>query len=351
MDNKIDLYKVVEVMRLKNETANFSFKDKDIYSQSLLLWAMGKGNVLNNNKIIMSYNEILQASGLAESVRLFELETFIREFVQKAGTDIIEYKGLNSHKVPVEVTIPLFKRIENYPETEEVIFTINESMKELYEFESGYYTLPSRTYYEKGTPYSKRLLLQLSKHRYLGQVNFATEELRYLLGVPESYNTGKIKTRILDKAVEELKADFPGLTFSEIRKRKTIVQYSFTWDKKSQYDKKDAEILDRDPELLKDVKKAEKPAESKQLMEGSNPLDSRITKYIAENYGKLGVSENFDWKNSSLATAEEIRIKFQANELLSFLSKRSTAAPVRRNPLARENFSDEDWQMMMDHLM
>jgi plasmid replication initiation protein len=67
--------------------------------------------------------------------------------------------------------------------------------------------------------YAKTIYRHLKQFRSTGLYTTDFENFRYLLSIPESYNSTEVKRRVVEPAVEELRPIFPGLTwdFKKVR--------------------------------------------------------------------------------------------------------------------------------------
>lgn len=88
--------------------------------------------------------------------------------------------------------------------------------------------------------YSKTMYRLLKQWRTVGKKEFSIEELKTSFDIPESYNMGMIKIRVVEQAVKELKPYFKGIKYKDIKSNKKgnpVIAYEFTWqpEKTSKY--------------------------------------------------------------------------------------------------------------------
>lgn len=356
MSDRIILSEIASFMRLNNKTVDLTFKDRNAQSENLMLWLLSHRGTTDSNEFTLSYDEVFEASGSTGSLRLFELENFVSTFTDKALYDVVVYKGPNKQGSQVVAKMPLFNAIVADIDRYEVTFSFNPKVKEYYDVSTNFFVLPVESYYSKKTDYAKRLMKLLSTRRYLGKITLSIEEFNYYLNVPESYSYNKVKKRIIDKSIEELKDDFPGLAIDELRRKRKVISLTFTWDVAAQYDRKKAEITDRGTKSLDGVKLAE-PAESTQFTrptkltqsaKSTQSLDERIDRYIELNHEKLNVAPHFDWKSARYATPDEIRAAFSENRLISFIERRVAESGLPADPhLWMSKFTEEEIESML----
>lgn len=82
--------------------------------------------------------------------------------------------------------------------------------------------------------YSKAMYRVLKQWKTLGEKEFKVEQLRELLEIPDSYDVGKINSRIIKQIQKELPVYFTNLKIKAIDKNtqgKPIIAYRFRWDK------------------------------------------------------------------------------------------------------------------------
>lgn len=81
--------------------------------------------------------------------------------------------------------------------------------------------------------YSKTLYRLLKQWRFTGERRFTVEELKRQLDIPESYNTGMIHKRVIEKSLSELSIYFKGLDCrveKSSAKGTPVTGYIFTFD-------------------------------------------------------------------------------------------------------------------------
>lgn len=80
--------------------------------------------------------------------------------------------------------------------------------------------------------YSKTLFRLLKQYRTVGKRRFTVNEFRTLLDIPESYNTGMVKKRIIDKSIVELSEylkDLKCKSITENTQGNPVIAYEFTF--------------------------------------------------------------------------------------------------------------------------
>lgn len=80
--------------------------------------------------------------------------------------------------------------------------------------------------------YSKTLFRLLKQYRTVGKRRFTVNEFRTLLDIPESYNTGMVKKRIIDKSIIELSEylkDLKCKSITENTQGNPVIAYEFTF--------------------------------------------------------------------------------------------------------------------------
>ena len=104
-------------------------------------------------------------------------------------------------------------------------FLLNELTKNFTQFELAEFT-------ELNSKYSKTLYRLLKQFRSTGEYHVRSDELRKLLGCPESYGNKYVMRDVIMPAVKELQKDFPTLTVETIRARtkgRPVTGYHFTF--------------------------------------------------------------------------------------------------------------------------
>lgn len=105
-------------------------------------------------------------------------------------------------------------------------FLLNELAKNFTQFELQEFT-------ELNSKYSKVLYRLLKQYRSTGVYHVKVDELRRLLGCPESYENKYFMTKVIGPAVKELQKDFPTLTCEPVRARtkgRPVTAYHFTFE-------------------------------------------------------------------------------------------------------------------------
>ena len=80
--------------------------------------------------------------------------------------------------------------------------------------------------------YTKTIYRLLKQWRTVGKATYTVAELRTLLEIPESYSTGMVKKRIIEKSIKELSSYFKGIKCKSIKSNRQgtpVIAYEFTW--------------------------------------------------------------------------------------------------------------------------
>ena len=105
-------------------------------------------------------------------------------------------------------------------------FLLNEITKNFTQFELAEFV-------ELNSKYAKTLYRLLKQYRRTGEYHVKADELRKLLGCPESYPNKYVMRDVIAPAVKELQKDFPTLTVETIRARtkgRPVTGYYFTFE-------------------------------------------------------------------------------------------------------------------------
>lgn len=339
------------IVKYSNDMYGLKFPTKNIHEEALVMWTLKRLQNKGPEEITLNYDEIRDVAQFSPITSAADIEKFTNEFIDNTANMRVDMKiaaRLGSDEY-LRIALPLYNLAAL--STDERVFRLSLNDQFLYlvnNVEKNFTALEYSDYFEKSTPSSKRLFTLLSRYKYLGTYEWRVDDLRSILDCAESYSVSQFYSVHIAPSIKELKKDFPGLKVEKIKVGRKIVKLKFTWDKKYQEEKKDTEILDHQVNKL--MKEAEKITEgNKKVAKTRKTKDKLITKYISENIEKLKVPNDFDWQNTYIATPDEIRAKFEAVELLSFLNSRAEAHGMQKvHPLARENFSDEDWQAVLD---
>ena len=303
------------LVKYDNDFYKINFQISNIHEETLLYWSLARLRESGEPKVSLTIDELKEAAGFSPDTRLPVMKEFIQNYLLHASQMRFHYD--------YELTkLKGFINLYSSGDFDEVSGTLTLALNSEFEYlvnkvTSNYTAYQYLDYYTKRTPVSKRLFTELSRLRDLGQLFMEVEELRTKLGIAESYTVTKFTTKFLDPAVEEVSADFPGLKYEKMKRGNKIKRFKFTWDKKFQKDKKEAEIIEATDARAKKTKKTAEAIGGDDKM-----LDKRITFYIRANYDKLGVPADFDWRQEKIGTVDEFRSYYRANRLLSFMKKR-----------------------------
>ena len=80
--------------------------------------------------------------------------------------------------------------------------------------------------------YSKTLFRLLKQWKNIGKREFSFEEFKQLMDIPDSYNVGRINSRIINNGVSDLKPYFKNLKVKIVKSNKRgnpVTGYLFTW--------------------------------------------------------------------------------------------------------------------------
>ena len=186
------LYKV----KNKNDnTVVFDFSEL----QELIDEKRNKGRIMENLKELA-----LKLSRMSQNIELPD------------GTFII-FNLFNRFKIDPNQNTMEIKINEDFK------FLLNEVMNDFTKFE-----LQSLVSMKSG--YSKTAFRLMKQFQSTGWYEVEAEEFRFLLGVPDSYETTNFNKRVLEPIMKELKVHFPGLKLQKIRKGREIKKLRFTWN-------------------------------------------------------------------------------------------------------------------------
>ena len=201
-----------------------------------------------DNIVRVSFDEIMKGVGIDYmSQTESEFGQWVNSFTSKAAQVICPMYLVKVDGGETFTKVPFFGAI-SFSFTEKFVeFKANPSFEQLLQKPKEKYTAFSfLDFKDLNKKYSKLLFRQLSQWKTVGSATYKIEELIRLLDAPKSCERiSTLRRVVLIPAVKDLRAKFPGLTFSAVKKGQKISAYKFTWDKEHFIKLKQKEIASK----------------------------------------------------------------------------------------------------------
>ncbi len=142
---------------------------------------------------------------------------------------------------------------------------------------------------ELNSKYSKTLYRLLKQYRNTGEYHVNVDELRKLLGCPESYPNNIFMSQVIAPAVKELQKDFPLLKCETIRAQKRgrpVVGYYFTF-RADQGEMPGQLSLDQGLDTIKQYtarKERDKPKQESKPQKDKKPKPTKFNNFSERDY-------------------------------------------------------------------
>lgn len=128
----------------------------------------------------------------------------------------------------------LFQRLKISQKAEEIEIKVSEDFEYIVNQLTTQFTVwELKEFTDLKSSYAKTMYRLLKQWRTLGHKTFTPEELKLLLNVPDSYSTGMLKKRVLEKSIKELQSYFVGLKYKAVKENSQgnpVSKYVFTWE-------------------------------------------------------------------------------------------------------------------------
>ena len=198
----------------------FTEKEIDIFF-SICFKLKNQGNTSVN----MSYKEIKELSNYKHRS--------IAKIHDSVDSTFKNLLGL-SIKVEDENTIARFVLFTDYvidKNNQYISLQVHDKFKYLLnDLMSNYTKFELKEFVSLKSVYSKNTYKILKQYRTTGWYEVHLDQFRYLLDVPESYDTNNFNKRVLKPIMDELPAYFKNFNIEKLKKGRTINKLRFTWD-------------------------------------------------------------------------------------------------------------------------
>lgn len=202
------------------QMTGFTEKEIDIFF-SICFKLKNQGNTSVN----MSYKEIKELSNYKHRS--------IAKIHDSVDSTFKKLLGL-SIKVEDENTIARFVLFTDYvidKNNQYISLQVHDKFKYLLnDLMSNYTKFELKEFVSLKSVYSKNTYKILKQYRTTGWYEVHLDQFRYLLDVPESYDTNNFNKRVLKPIMDELPAYFKNFNIEKLKKGRTINKLRFTWD-------------------------------------------------------------------------------------------------------------------------
>lgn len=196
---------------------------------NLLMGIIGKLKERNHEEIIITFEEIIEVSGLERNGPK-KIKEFVEDFWEKVKvtdyTTQVKTEFMNKTGM-----VMLFSALEIDETRQEIMVAINPHLDYFVnDFHKGSFTaLALGDFKRVKTRYSKILYRLLAQFETTGLYRVDLERLRELLDVPEKYTTKHFHYYILDPAIKELSLKFEDLEVEKKKRGRRVIGYEFTF--------------------------------------------------------------------------------------------------------------------------
>lgn len=211
---------------------DFKPKEKDL---TMMWFSSFRGNGIN--KITISYDEIIK-KGKFGDISIKRLYNIIEETGEKLTGVVEKFAMTYENGKRYSARFVLFPTWINDEERKTLTLSLNPDFVDFFnDFTGGNWTsFELIEYITLNSKYSKDMFFELKKWKTTGYYFVTIDDLRELLGIPESYEPKKIEAKIIKPMRQQLNGPFKNLTIEQETKsnhgkgRSSISAYEFKFD-------------------------------------------------------------------------------------------------------------------------
>ena len=274
-----------EIVKYGNYLNALEFKGFTAADFDFLMYLCAAMKDQDETLITFSLNEIKKATGYDMHVSTLEFAEILKKMNKKLVQITAEVK--DGSKTIMFVLFPTFTIDEK---TNTLQVRVNPDFKYLLnELTKNFTLFELQEFVELNSKYSKTLYRLLKQFKTTGEYFVNLEELRKLLGCPESYQNKYFMERVIVPAVQELQQDFPLLKCEPIRANKRgrpITGYHFTFRPEGTDQIPGQLTLDQGLEAVREYEEKKKAA-VKQGQKGNRFNNFEQREYSKEDYANL----------------------------------------------------------------
>ena len=218
-----------EIIKYNNYMNALDFKDFTAADFDFFMYLCATMKDRGTEEMSFTAAELKECAGYDKNVTLSEFKRLLEHMNEKllsmkahleTDTELVWFVLFPTFRVNKETGMLTVRVNKDFQ------FLLNELTKNFTQFELAEFT-------ELSSKYSKTLYRLLKQYRSTGEYHVKVDELRKLLGCPESYDSRKVMQKIISPAVTELQKDFPTLSVETIRARtkgRPVTGYYFKFE-------------------------------------------------------------------------------------------------------------------------
>lgn len=217
-----------ELVKYHNYLNALQFKGFTATDYNLLMFLCAEMRDQEENKMVFSFSEIREVI----QARKCSVDEFVK-ILESMNDKLIKVnaKIREGNKI---IAFVLFPTYEIDPDTRTLTVGVNEQFRFiLNELTKNFTQFELQEFVELNSKYSKVLYRLLKQYRSVGEYHVKVDELRKLLGSPESYTNKQLMQFVIMPAVKELQKDFLLLNCETTRARikgRPVTAYHFSFD-------------------------------------------------------------------------------------------------------------------------
>ena len=218
-----------EIIKYHNYMNALEFKDFTAADYNFFMYLCAAMKDKGTEEMSFTAAELKECAGYDRNVTVNEFKQLLDRMNEKllsmkahleTDTELVRFVLFPTFRINKETGMLTVRVNKDFQ------FLLNELTKNFTQFELA-------EFIELNSKYSKTLYRLLKQFRKTGEYHVKVDELRKLLGCPESYDSRKVMQKIIAPAVQELQKDFPTLTVETVRARtkgRPVTGYHFSFE-------------------------------------------------------------------------------------------------------------------------
>lgn len=217
-----------EVVRYHNDLNRVVMRDWTATEMNIFFGILSKVKEQNTKEVVLSVKTIRDITESNDSYKKNRWYESLKSLISKLAKIHYYHEDENSYEL-----LLLFQKFKINKDNETLSVKVSSDFEYiLNQLNMNFTNWRLEDFIDLKSSYSKTLFRLLKQYRTVGKRRFTVQEFRTLLNIPESYNTGMVKKRIIDNSLLELKGYLRGLKCKVIRENSQgnpIIAYEFTW--------------------------------------------------------------------------------------------------------------------------